>query len=98
MRYVPYEQLDGRSNVIVDGSPTAGTVLTVTHWPGYLPPAPLCADLSAQMAFQLLEHRDLMADAELVSNNHFDQDGLISIFALVEPDAALARRTLLEDV
>jgi hypothetical protein len=84
--------------VILDGSPTAGTVLTVTHWPGYLPPEQLGADLSAQMAFQLLDHRELIGDAELVSNNHFDQDGLVSIFVLVEPEAALARRALLEDV
>jgi hypothetical protein len=98
VEYVPYEQLDGRPNVIVDGSPTEGTVLTVTHWPGYPPPEPLCADLSAQMAFQLLEHQELLAGAELVSNNHFDQDGLVSIFALVDPDGARQRRAVLEDV
>ena len=85
-------------NVIVDGSPTDGTVLTVTHWPGYPPPEVVAADTSGEMAFRLLEHRDLLAGAELVSNNHFDQDGLVSIHALVAPDAALARRPFLEDV
>ena len=35
---------------------------------------------------------------EAVSNNHFDQDGLVSIFALVDPAEAIARRSVLEDV
>lgn len=98
MRFHPYHELDGQPNVIVDGSPTAGTVLTVTHWPGYPPPEVWAADTSAQMAFRLLDHPDLHAGAELVSNNHFDQDGLVSVVALVQPDAALARRPFLEDV
>ena len=99
MKFVPYHQLDGRPSVILDGSPAPGTVLTVTHWPGYPPPAGVAADLSAQMAFLLLEQPDLVpAGAEAVSNNHFDQDGLVSLHALVAPDDAVARRTFLEDV
>ncbi len=85
--------------MVLDGSPALGTVLTVTHWPGYPPPAGIEDDLSAQMAFRLLERPDLMPDeAELVSNNHFDQDGLVSIYALVAPDDAIERRTFLEGV
>jgi hypothetical protein len=50
------------------------------------------------MAFSYLGAFDLHAGAEVVTNNHFDQDGLVSVFALSEPDAALARRGLLIDV
>ena len=57
VRFHPYHQLDGRPNVILDGSPTDGTVLTVTHWPGYPPPEVVAADTSGEMAFRLLEHR-----------------------------------------
>ena len=98
MRYMPYDELDGRPNLIVDGSPTRGTVLTVTHWPGYPAPEAVAADLSAQMAFRLHEHPELLDGIELVSNNHFDQDGLVSIFAVVRPDEAMPRRAFLEDV
>lgn len=98
MKYAPYHELDGQPNVILDGSPTDGTVLTVTHWPGYPPPPEVAADLSAQMAFRLLDHLDLAGGAELVSNNHFDQDGLVSIFAVTKPEAALPRRAFLEGV
>jgi len=98
VRFCPYHELAGRPNVILDGSPTDGTVLTVTHWPGHPPPEVVAADTSGEMAFRLLEHRDLLAGAELVSNNHFDQDGTVSMHALLAPDAALAHRAVLEDV
>lgn len=99
VRFEAYHRLAGRPNVIVDGSPTDGTVLTVTHWPGYPPPPALAEDLSAQMAFRLLEQPELIPPGvELFSNNHFDQDGLVSILALAEPASARPRRRLLEDV
>jgi hypothetical protein len=37
-------------------------------------------------------------DAAVVTNNHFDQDGLVGIYALAAPEAALAARELLIDV
>src|SRR6478609_1845666 len=101
LRYEPYEATEEVPNVVVDGSPNRATVLTLTHWPGI--PAPvdpaLVADLSAQMAFRYLE-RDgsLHGSAEVVTNNHFDQDGLVSVCALSQPADALARRALLEDL
>ena len=90
LRYVPYEELAGRDDVVVDGSPTDGTVLSLSHWPHLSIPPGLKADLSAEMALDYLDRFDLHGSAESVSNNHFDQDGLVSLFALVSPDAALA--------
>ncbi len=98
LRYVPYGELGGRPNVIVDGSATDGTVLTLSHWPHTPIPEGLGRDLSAEMALAYLERFDLHGDAELVSNNHFDQDGLVSILALSRPELALAHRDLLIDV
>ncbi|MDY7100174.1 MAG: DUF6687 family protein [Actinomycetota bacterium] len=98
-RYVPYEQTVSTANIVVDGSPNAATVLTLSHWPGQ-PVAPEHrADLSAQMAFRFLDDPTAdEVDADVVTNNHFDQDGLVGLFALCSPDEALARRELLEDV
>ncbi len=98
LRFVPYHQLDGRPNVIVDGAPTDGTVLTLSHWPHTPVPAGLGADLSVQMAVAYLDRWDLHGDAELVSNNHFDQDGLTSAYAFVDPDDAATRRDQLVDI
>ena len=99
LRYEAYEATVDRPNVVVDGSPNPGTVLSLTHWPGIASPAGTEADLSAQMAFRYLDRgADLHGDAELVTNNHFDQDGLVAVHALIAPDHALAHRDLLEDL
>src|SRR5581483_7958444 len=90
LAYVPYEELAGRPNVIVDGSPTDGTVLTLSHWPFAACPPGLARDLSAEMALAFVGATDV-APAPFVSNNHFDQDGLMSVFALCGGDAPAAQ-------
>jgi hypothetical protein len=96
--FVPYHELDGRPNVVVDGSRAPGTVLTLSHWPHSGTPAELAADTSAEIAFRYLDRPDLHVRAEAVSNNHFDEDGLTSVYVLADPHGALARRALVEDV
>ena len=98
LRFVPYDELAGEPNVIVDGSATDGTVLTLSHWPGTPVPAGFEFDLSIQMALAYLDHWDQHGSAEAVSNNHFDQDGLTSAFVLTDPDGAAVRRRFLADV
>ena len=51
--------------------------------------AHLLDDLSAQIAFHALDRPELFDGIEAVSNNHLDQDGLASAYALVAPDDAL---------
>lgn len=100
MRYEEYEASAASPNVVIDGSPNAGTVLCLTHWPGYpCVERSLAADLSAQMALRYVERgMDLHGDAEIVTNNHFDQDGLTGVYALVAPERALEQRELLEGI
>jgi hypothetical protein len=97
-RYRAYGELRDVPHVVVDGSAQPGTVLVLSHWPGMPTPEPLRRDLSAEIAFAYLDHPELRADAEFVTNNHCDQDGLVSVFALTEPDAARARRDRLTDI
>src|SRR5207249_2696824 len=98
MQYVPYDEVGDRPNVIVDGAGTDATVLTLSHWPGSTVPASLQADLSAEIAVRYLEQPDQRVDVDIVSNNHLDEDGLMGVFALVDPEFALAHRDLLVDV
>jgi hypothetical protein len=98
LHYVPYASLAGAPSVIVDGSPAPGTVLCLSHWPGIASPPEFAADLSADMAFRYLGAFDRHESARAASNNHFDQDGLVGLFALVAPDDALARRHELVEV
>ncbi|GAC1416661.1 MAG: hypothetical protein NVSMB57_11980 [Actinomycetota bacterium] len=98
MRYAAYDELDGRPNVIVDGFASRGTVLVLSHWPGAGSPEVVADDLSTQMAFRYLETPSVHVSADLVSNNHFDEDGLCGIYALLHPEDALARKAALIDV
>jgi hypothetical protein len=96
--FVPYHLLGDTPNVVVDGSATDATVLTLSHWPGSPTPVEVRDDLSAQIALHALDHPEWFTGVEAVSNNHFDQDGLAAAFALVEPDGARQRAALVVDL
>jgi hypothetical protein len=98
MRYVPWDELHGQPNIIVDGYPAEGTLVTLSHWEGSGSPEEIADDLSTQIAFRYLDRPDLHVSVEAVSNNHFDEDGLSGIYAVLEPEAALARREQIIDV
>jgi hypothetical protein len=97
VRYVPYAELGERPNIIVDGPPQAATLLTLSHWPNNGTPAALKRDTSTAIAFAYLDSPASHCDAALVSNSHFDEDGLFSMFVLVDPPTALKHRALLTD-
>jgi hypothetical protein len=98
MEYLPYGELRDVPHVVVDGSAQPGTVLTLSHWPGTDLPEVLRADLSAEIAFRYLDHPELHVPVEFVTNNHFDQDGLVGVFALTRPDEARPHRERLVDI
>jgi hypothetical protein len=98
MRFLPYDAVGAVPNIIVDGSATANTVLTLSHWPGSGSPVELRGDTSTAIVFNYLDAPSFHVEAEAASNNHFDEDGLLGIFALCAPDEALERRELIVDV
>ncbi|MCY7298322.1 MAG: hypothetical protein LH616_03810 [Ilumatobacteraceae bacterium] len=98
LRFVPDHAITGIPNVVVDGAPNPDTRLTLSHWPGAPTPPDLRDDLSAQIAFHAIARPDLFHEIEAVTNNHFDQDGLVSVFALLHPELAPPRRDQLIDI
>lgn len=94
-RFVPYADVGDRPNIVVDGAPLKSTVLTLSHWPVNTTPVELKRDTSTETVFAYLDAQHLHQRIRLVSNNHFDEDGLCSMFALCEPETALANRELL---
>lgn len=99
MRYVPYgPELEGVPNVVVDGRGNDATVLVLSHWPRNRTPPELKADSSTEIVFNYLRSRQRDAyrrGAEVVSNNHHDVDGLMSLWAMLNPEAALEHADLL---
>jgi hypothetical protein len=96
--YRAYYELTGVPNVIADGHPRRSTVLTLSHWPDSATPDPLRRDLSAEIALAYLEAPEYWVEAEVVSNNHFDIDGFMAVWALCNPDEARADPGMVAEV
>jgi hypothetical protein len=74
----------------VDGVVDEG--FNLSHWPGNRTPAHLKADTSTEMALNLAGDAgrvEWLRGVEVVTNNHFDTDGLLSIYAVLRPEEAL---------
>jgi hypothetical protein len=97
MRYVPYREVGARPNIVVDGAPLPSTVLTLSHWPNNATPAGYQRETSTETALAWVARHDPGRLAGVVTNNHFDEDGLLAMFAVTAPRAALARRALLAE-
>ena len=98
MKYVPYERLAERPHVVVDGAANDHTVLSLSHWPHSGTPAELTADLSAEIVLRYLERPEVHVPADIVSNNHFDEDGLVGVWSMVNPEEAQRRRDRVVDI
>jgi hypothetical protein len=106
--FEPYETLNERPHIMVDGAARPSSVLTLSHWPQSPTPAFLARDVSASIVLEYVRlslagapgttrgpqgraARAALARgraAEAVTNDHFDEDGLMSVLALVDPAAA----------
>lgn len=94
-RFVPYGAARRLPNIVVDGAPLPTTVLTLSHWPNNQSPAAVRRDTSTATVFAWLDAPELHQSVPWVTNNHFDEDGLFSMYAVTEPAPALADRELL---
>ena len=94
-RYCPYSQLNDQPNIIVDGKEQRATVLTLSHWPWNSTPPDLMRDTSTDIVFAYLDSPQHHCDTPLVSNSHYDEDGLLSMYGLVDPTNALVHRDLM---
>jgi len=102
VKFVPYTKLAGVPNIIVDGAAQDDTVLTISHWPRSATPPEFRADTSTEMVLNYLStpgaDRTYAPRVRAVSNNHFDEDGLCAVWAILNPKRALALRDTLIDV
>lgn len=95
MRFIPYAEARQQPNIVVDGAPLPSSVLSLSHWPNNQSPAAVRRDTSTATVFAWLDQPGPGITAPYVTNNHFDEDGLFSVFALTQPQQALAARQLL---
>jgi hypothetical protein len=93
--YCPYSQLGDQPNIVVDGKAQRATTMTLSHWPWNNTPPDLLRDTSTDIVFAYLDSPRHHVDTKLVSNSHYDEDGLLSMFALVDPASAMQFRQLM---
>ena len=94
-KFTPYAAARALPNIVVDGPPLPSTLLTLSHWPNNQSPPEVRRDTSTGTVFAYLEATHLHQAVAWVTNNHFDEDGLFSMYALAEPERALEDQDLL---
>ncbi|MGI8835819.1 MAG: DUF6687 family protein [Pyrinomonadaceae bacterium] len=94
MRFEFYHSgLDGVPKLSVDG--TVSNSVHFSHWQGNETPAEVKADTSTEIALNLVSspNRDQLTQGiELVTNNHFDTDGVLSVWTMLNGERALQLR------
>ena len=88
MRFRQYTpDLQNVDKIVVDGN-KCGAGLQLSHWPGNSTPVQFKADLSLDIVLRFLVSPDSWIDLskhDWVTNDHYDTDGLLAIWALLNP-------------
>src|SRR5258707_9455148 len=97
MRFEFYHAgIDSVPKLSVDG--TVANSVHFSHWQGNETPAEVKADTSTEIALNLVASPNrgrLTQNIELVTNNHFDTDGVLSVWTVMSGERALGFRDLL---
>ena len=97
MRFEFYtEALENVPKLSVDG--TVDNSVHFSHWQGNSTPTEVKADTSTEITLNLVASPNraaLTKGIELVTNNHFDTDGVLSCWTVLTGERALAYRDLL---
>jgi hypothetical protein len=91
------ETYRGETQAISCDGLVPGTALDLTHWQGNHTPCRFKADTSTEIALKFAASPEAAMEwaGAVVVNNHFDTDGLLSIWVLLDPKQAVACRDLL---
>jgi hypothetical protein len=97
MRFEFYtDALENTPKLSVDG--TVPNSVHFSHWEGNETPEELKADTSTEIALNLVASPDRISftqGIDLVTNNHFDCDGVLSVWTMMNGERALEFRDLL---
>ena len=81
-------------HIMADAASGASTVFELSHWPGNRTPPSYRADTSTESVIRYLRDVDAVRPAvSKVSCDHYDVDGLLSVWSLIHQEHALERAT-----
>ncbi|MDI1444128.1 DUF6687 family protein [Polyangium sp. 6x1] len=96
-RHFQFVPMDGRAPegaISCDGL-VAGAALDLSHWAKNRTPKAFKADTSVEIALSFVREASPADGPSVVVNNHFDADGVLSVWSLLDPETAAAHAGLL---
>lgn len=96
--YLPLDMTGEVANISLDSTHNEQTRLTLSHWPANRTPQTYKANLSTQSALRYMAQATAWPQASIVTSDHFDLDGLASIYAFLAPEHAQRHADVLIDV
>jgi hypothetical protein len=94
--YIPFSELKHHKAIVVDSMHANGFMLS--HWKGVSAPSSISDDTSAAIVLNALRQNLPELDQPYVTANHFDIDGFIGVWALLNPELALNHEELLREM
>jgi hypothetical protein len=95
-QFIPFSELKHTKAIIIDSNHPNGLVLS--HWRGAPTPAGLRDDTSAGIVLNALRLHVAGLELPYVTANHFDIDGFIGVWSLLNPEPALEQEELLRQM
>ena len=95
-QFLPFERLHRQRAILVDGKHPH--CLCLSHWRGVDTPLAWRADTSAEIVLKALAGGLPVDSYPWVTANHYDIDALVGVWAILNPDLALAHAELLRRV
>lgn len=92
-RFAPFGARVSDEHASCDGL-VAGAGLDLSHWAKNATPAHVKRDTSVEIALAYAKSAPDEAGRRPVANNHFDADGVLAVWCLLEPEVALAHESL----
>ncbi|MGB3468532.1 MAG: DUF6687 family protein [Cyclobacteriaceae bacterium] len=98
MEFIGFDAASDAENVIVVDAYLPGR-LNLSHWRGVELPLHLQADTSTEIVLMALKSDQFTPDDyRYCTNNHFDIDGFLGIWALMNPEEAIKNEVLLREM
>ena len=95
-KFLPFTQVKRQPAIVVDSLHPNGLILS--HWRGAPTPAGVQGDTSADIVLNALHAPDLDLNFEYVTANHFDIDGFVGVWALLNSELALTWEPVLRQM
>lgn len=95
-QFIPFSEIKNQKAIVVDSTHANGFMLS--HWRGAPTPEAIRADTSAGIVLNALRLQLPELELPYVTANHFDIDGFVGVWALLNPQRALEQEELLRQM